>query len=198
MEEYMKEGKIATTGRYDSRLYQTIFYQCDYFNDPDAGRVYGDIYDHWFCEFDEDDNPIEGTAYNKPAFRKLMPANYEGLAANYFAPNIPLMRYSNVLLMKAEVLNELNRTPEAILLIDEVRERADMPKMTGTSKQAVQAQIEHERILEFPLENMRFYDLRRWGKTKDALQAVGRNFNPEKNNFYPVPLQEINSNGALN
>lgn len=85
--------------------------------------VYGDIYDHWFCEFDEDDNPIEGTAYNKPAFRKLMPGNYDGLAANYFAPNIPLMRYSNVLLMKAEVLNELNRTPEAILLIDEVRER---------------------------------------------------------------------------
>lgn len=198
MEEYMKEGKIATTGRYDSRLYQTIFFQDDYFNDPVAGRVYGDIYDHWFCEFDEDDNPIEGTAYNKPAFRKLMPANYEGLAANYFAPNIPLMRYSNVLLMKAEVLNELNRTPEAILLIDEVRERADMPKMTGTSKQAVQAQIEHERILEFPLENMRFYDLRRWGKTKEALQAVGRNFNPEKNDFYPVPLQEINSNGALN
>ena len=40
MNEYMKEGENATTGRYDSRLYETIFFQCDYYNDG-SGRVYG-------------------------------------------------------------------------------------------------------------------------------------------------------------
>lgn len=198
MDEYMKEGAIATTGRYDSRLYETIFYQCDYFNDPEEPRVYGDIYDNWFCLFDDDYNAIPGTAYNKPAFRKFMPADYEGLDANYFAPNIPLMRYANVLLMKAEALNELGRTAEAIPLIDEVRARADMPGMKGTSQEAVRAQIEHERILEFPLENFRFYDLRRWGKTKQALDAVGRTtFDASKHNFYPIPIQELNANSAI-
>lgn len=92
----------------------------------------------------------------------------------FTAINVPLMRYSNVLLMQAEALNELGRPGEAIPYINKVRERADMPAMTGTTAAQVKAQIEHERILEFPLENYRFYDLRRWGKTKEALDAVGR------------------------
>ena len=33
--------------------------------------------------------------------------------------NIPLMRYANVLLMKAEALNDLGRTGEAIPLIND-------------------------------------------------------------------------------
>ncbi|MDL2244675.1 RagB/SusD family nutrient uptake outer membrane protein [Parabacteroides sp. OttesenSCG-928-J18] len=185
--EYKKEGKIATTGRYDSRLYETLFIKDEYFNDPEAGNVYGYTYDEWF----------EGA--DKPAFRKYMPADYAGMYANYFAPNIILMRYTNVLLMKAEALNELGRTSEAIPLINQVRARADMPAMTGTSQADVRAQIEHERMLEFPLENMRFYDLRRWGKVREALAAAGRTgFDPAKNNFYPVPIQEVNTNNEVN
>ena len=105
MEAYMKEGEIATTGRYDSRLYESVFFQCDYFNDG-SGRVYGGDYDNWFCSFDDKNNPIPGTSYNRPSFRKFMPTDYDGLYNNYCAINIPLMRYANVLLMKAEVLNE--------------------------------------------------------------------------------------------
>ncbi|MDH6316100.1 hypothetical protein M2463_002266 [Parabacteroides sp. PH5-13] len=186
MDEFKKEGKTATTGRYDSRLYETIFFKDDYFNDSDAARVYSHTYDYWFDGAD------------KPAFRKYMPVDFEGLDMNYFAPNIVLMRYANVLLMKAEALNELGKTAEAIPLINEVRARADMPAMTGTSQEQVRAQIEHERIIEFPLENFRFYDLRRWGKTKAALDAVNRStFDPAKHNFYPIPIQEVNTNNAI-
>lgn len=186
MSAYKKEGKIATTGRYDSRLYETVFFKDEYFNDAEAARVYDQTYDDWFGEVD------------KPAFRKYMPADLEGLNTSYFAPNIILMRYANVLLMKAEALNELGRTNEAIALINEVRERADMPAMKGSSQAEVRTQIEHERMIEFPLENMRFYDLRRWGKTKDVLHAAGRStFDPSKHNFYPIPIQEINTNNAI-
>ncbi|NDV82180.1 RagB/SusD family nutrient uptake outer membrane protein [Bacteroides sp. 51] len=187
MDEYMKEGEIATTGRYDSRLYNTIFYRCDYFNDPDAGRVYGYTYDDLF------DDP-------RPAFRKFLPGTLDGLLENYCAVNIPLMRYANVLLMKAEVHNEMGNTSLAIPLINEVRDvHGDMPAMTGNTYEAVKAQIEHERIIEFPLENFRWYDLRRWGKLPAAMQAAGRTgFSVEKHAFYPVPLKEINSNDLLN
>ena len=69
---------------------------------------------------------------------------------------------------------------------------------TGTSQEAVRAQIEHERMIEFPLENYRWYDLRRWGKLSSALQAAGRTgFNEDKNSFYPTPLTELNANDAL-
>lgn len=197
--EYMKEGETSTKGLYDSRLYASIFFQCDYFNDG-TGKVYGGEYDEWFCEFDKKGNIIPNTAYNRPVFRKFMPADYEGLDQNYCAINIPLMRYANVLLMKAEALNEQGHPELAKPIIDEIRSKhGDMPAMTGTSQAEVQTQIEHERMLEFPLENYRWYDLRRWGKLSSALQAAGRTgFDEAKNSFYPTPLTELNSNNQIN
>ncbi len=198
MDEFMKEGKIATTGNYDSRLYASIFFQDPYFNDG-TGKVYGDDYDNWFCEWikDADGNWIQkpGSAYNKPSFRKYLPRTEVDLKKSRTSLNVPLMRYSNVLLMLAEVYAQQDQPAKAIPLINRVRERADMPAMTGTSKEQVMAQIEHERMIEFPLENFRFYDLRRWGKTQAALHAIGRTgFNAAKHNFYPVPLVEIQAN----
>lgn len=184
--EFKKEGEIATTGRYDSRFYWTIFSKCDYYNDPEAGRVYGYTYDDWFDGAD------------RPAFRKFMPADYDALSANYCAINIPLMRYSNVLLMKAEALNEQGHPEQAIPLINQVRDvHGDMPAMVGSSQDAVRSQIEHERMIEFPLENWRWYDLRRWGKIAEALQNAGRPGYDASKAFYPVPLTEINANSAL-
>lgn len=190
MDAYFKEGEIATTGRYDSRVYESVFFQSDYFND-NTGKVYGYNYDDWFS--DED-----GNAYNRPAFRKFMPVDYEALNNSRCAINIPLMRYGNVLLMKAEVLNEQGKPQEAIPFINQVRSiHGDMPAMSGTSQEDVRAQIEHERMIEFPLENWRWYDLRRWGKLKEAMTSVGRNFNAEKNTFYPIPLTELNANDQI-
>ncbi len=186
MDEFMKEGAVATTGRYDSRLYYTVFFNCPYFNDGN-GRVYGYEYTDWF-----------GEGSDRAGFRKFLPGDMEGMEANYCAINIPLMRYSNVLLMKAEVLNEQGKTSEAIPLINQVRDvHGDMPPMTGTSKEQVQAQIEHERMIEFPLENWRWYDLRRWGKTRTALEAAGRSGYDDSRSFYPVPLMEVNANDKI-
>ncbi len=185
MNAYKKEGEIATTGRYDSRLYETIFFKSDYYNDG-SGRVYGYNYDDWFDGKD------------RPAFRKFMPTDYASLSSSNCAINIPLMRYANVLLMKAEAYNESGQTAKAIPIINQVRDvHGDMPPMKGTSQQEVRAQIEHERMIEFPLENWRWYDLRRWGKLKEALSAVGRTLDVDKNAFYPTPLTELNSNDKL-
>lgn len=193
--EFKKEGEKATTGRYDSRLYGSLFFQCPYYNDG-TGKVYGKNYDDWFAKKDANGNLV---AYDRPAFRKFMPANLDGLKNNYCALNMPLMRYANVLLMKAEVLNEQGHPEQAIPLINQVRDvHGDMPPMTGTTQADVRQQIEHERMIEFPLENWRWYDLRRWGKLKEALTTAGRgSYSDEKNAFYPTPLTEINANEAL-
>lgn len=185
MNEFRKEGETASTGRYDSRMYATVFFDCDYYNDG-TGRVYGWDFKDWFEN------------RSRAGFRKFMPSDYEGLESDNSAINIPLMRYSNVMLMKAEALNELGRTADAIPLINKVREvHGDMPPMTGTSKDAVASQIMHERMIEFPLENWRWYDLRRWGKTAEALRAAGRAGYDESRLFYPVPLTEVNTNDRL-
>lgn len=183
--EYKKEGKIATTGYYDSRAYHTLFFDDEYYNGG-GGDVYGKTYNEVFNK------------EHRSVFRKLMPATWEENLQSRVGYNIPLMRYANVLLMKAEVLNEQGHPELAIPLINDVRDvHGDMPAMTGSTQAEVKAQIEHERILEFPLENYRFYDLRRWGKAQEALTAAGRRFDATKHSFYPIPLTELNSNDKL-
>lgn len=184
-EEFKKEGKTATTGRYDSRLYSTLWFKDDYFNGQPE-KVWGINYDERF------------NGKDKPVFRKYVPSEESEMKPLETSMNVMLMRYANVLLMRAEAYNELNHPELARPLINEVRARADMPPMPGTSQQAVRDQIEHERIVEFALESFRFYDLRRWGKTKEALAAVGRKgFDPGRHNFFYVPQDEIDSNGQI-
>lgn len=189
LSEFRKEGKIATTGRYDSRMYQTVFCEDPFFNDIQQGGVYGYSYDEIF-----------GKGSGRASFRKYLPKTLTDLNKSRTSVNLPLMRYADVLLLLAETLNERNRPADAIPLVNQVRQRADMPALPlNLSATDVKQRIEHERIVEFALENTRFYDLRRWGKAKEALQAVGRNsFDPTKNNFYPVPLLEVKSNDKIN
>lgn len=201
VKEFKKEGKVSTLGGYDSRMYSTLFFQDDYFND-DNGKVMGENYDYWFCEWKQGADgkyyPDLTTAYNKPVFRKFIPIDASAMKPDETAMNIMLMRYANVMLMRAEVLNEQNHPELAKPIINELRARANMPGMQGSSQAEVRAQIEHERIVEFALENYRFYDLRRWGKVKSALEAVGREgFDPSRYNFLFIPQGEIDSNGQI-
>ncbi|MEG1585712.1 MAG: RagB/SusD family nutrient uptake outer membrane protein [Bacteroidales bacterium] len=193
LKEYKKEGKLAQfedgTPAYDLRTYATLFFQDEYFNDPVAKRVYGKTFDRTFKN-----NPA-----TRVVFRKYLPADGLKLYDDWQATNIVMMRYANVLLLKAEAFNELGQTDKAIPLINEIRKvHGGMPPMAGSDYAAVKAQIEHERILEFPLENSRFFDLRRWNKTKEAIEAVGRTFIPASHNFYPIPQLEVNGNESLN
>ena len=201
VDAFQSEGMIATTGFYDSRFAQTMFCKLDYFNDG-TGKVYGYDYKDLFKrdEVDSQGNPTGKVVYyDRPVFHKLLPGTLEGLTANYSAVNVPLMRYANVLLMKAEALNELGKSAEAIPLINQVRDiHGDMPPMKGSSQEEVRKQIEHERMIEFPLENWRWYDLRRWGKLGEAMKKAGRpGFQLDKHAFYPIPLTEINANGLI-
>lgn len=197
LEEFKEEGKIAKDGNYDNRLYQTLFFQDSYFNDVTTPRVYGKIFDKVFVLKDKAGN-ITKVLNDKIAFRKYIPASWELLSKTWGDINTMLMRYGNVILMKAEALNELGRTPEAITLINSIRDiHGNMPPMTKTSYDDVKAQIEHERMIEFPLENSRFFDLRRWGKTQSAMKVAGRNFDPKTSNFYPIPQRETTSNSKM-
>lgn len=185
MNEFKKEGKL-NNGMYDARLYESVYFNDPYFNDG-TGKVYGYDFKDWVKDPEERDRVLQ--------FRKFMPPTKAALDQKHTDVNIPLMRYANVLLMKAEALNDLGRTGEAIPLINDVRRvHGNMPAMTGTTQAEVQAQIEHERMIEFPMENLRWYDLRRWGKTAEAMAAIGRTGFDKSKLFYPTPQTELNSN----
>jgi hypothetical protein len=83
--------------------------------------------------------------------------------------NWVVIRFSDVLLMYAEAVNEINNgpTPEAIAAFEEVRKRAykgneTMIGVTPSDKTGFFNAIVNERFLEFGHEGIRRYDLLRW------------------------------------
>lgn len=90
--------------------------------------------------------------------------------------NWVLIRFSDVLLMYAEAVNELNGGPtaEAISAFEEVRKRAyrgntGMIGATPTGKADFFEAVANERYLEFGHEGIRKYDLLRWGQLATKL-----------------------------
>ncbi|MCR8666807.1 RagB/SusD family nutrient uptake outer membrane protein [Aestuariibaculum sp. M13] len=75
-------------------------------------------------------------------------------------------RYADVLLMKAEALNELDRGEEALEIVNEIRESRlaiDLTKeqVTGDDKNGVRMYILAERAREFAFEGKRWFDVLR-------------------------------------
>jgi starch-binding outer membrane protein, SusD/RagB family len=90
--------------------------------------------------------------------------------------NWAVIRFSDVLLMYAEAVNELNGgpTPQAITAFEEVRKRAYRGNVasigtTPTGKDAFFNAVANERYLEFGHEGIRKYDLLRWGQLAEKL-----------------------------
>jgi len=74
-------------------------------------------------------------------------------------------RYADVLLMKAEALSQLGRYPEALVILNEIRDRADAPPLSlANSAAAFEDAILEERALEFAFEGKRWFDLLRMGR----------------------------------
>ena len=108
-----------------------------------------------------------------------------------------VFRYADVLLMRAEAQAQLGNTPEAIQLVNQVRERAaglaknsvvagyptkygvhyavGMYNGTYSKDEAVRI-VKMERRLELAMESERFFDLVRWG---DAASVINKFYSDE-------------------
>lgn len=118
-----------------------------------------------------------------------------------------VLRYGEVQLLYAEVLNQLTGpTPATLAPLNAIRKRAGVPEYTVATlptKAAFQDALEKERRLELAFENYRWYDLLRWNKAIEAMtahfQAVGRaNVTvPAYRLLYPIPQREIDVSKGL-
>lgn len=88
--------------------------------------------------------------------------------------NLPVLRYSDVLLMYAKALNEQGNTAEAIPYAQQVRNQAGLTQpLAGMNKAALETLIAKERQVEFCFENQRWYNLKRTGKAVEVMRARG-------------------------
>ncbi len=112
-------------------------------------------------------------------------------ALNWCGDNFPVLRYSDILLMYAEVLNNLNRTTEAAGYVSQVRARAGLTSdISGLSKNELDLLIEKERMLEFCFENQRWYDLVRRGRALEVMRAHGKDM-PDNQVLAAIPSEQI-------
>lgn len=115
--------------------------------------------------------------------------------------DFPLLRYADILLARAEALNELNGpNQESIDLINEVRSAAGVdPIALGDfpSTEQLNAFILAERGREFHTEGLiRRQDFIRHGVFIERAQARGKNAQ-EHQVLYPIPQSEIDKNSNL-
>ncbi|MGQ8337523.1 RagB/SusD family nutrient uptake outer membrane protein [Sunxiuqinia sp. A32] len=120
--------------------------------------------------------------------------------ANDHGNDIPVIRYADILLARAEALNEISGPNQpAIDLINEVRNRAKVTPLNLSdfgSKEELRDHILAERGWEFYTEGKRRQDLIRHGKYISSAQDRGvANAQPYRVVF-PIPQHEINANPA--
>lgn len=124
-----------------------------------------------------------------------------------------LIRYADVMLLLAEAKMNLGKQAEAIVLLDEVRERAGLPSyQTSLANSSYKAKyptlkeaILHERRVELAFENQRWFDLVRnydaeglvsyFKKKNQADYGNGKISNiSTKDRYYPIPFDEVKLN----
>lgn len=147
-------------------------------------------------------------------FRKVPGNGDHGWNTPY---NTPIYRYSEVLLMLAEALNEINNGPttEAYDAINQVRYRARradhkddgmaLPDLAGLNYNSFKDAIIDERAFELAFEGKRKLDLIRWGLYMERLQAfpddtygVPKAANVREDHMLlPIPLEEMNLNDGI-
>lgn len=114
--------------------------------------------------------------------------------------NYPILRYADVLLIKAEALNELSGpTTDAYDAINQIRKRAgaNMPLLSGLTQVQFRAAVLQERSFEFCFESKRYFDLIRTEQLIPVMTAAGKN--PQaKNLLFPIPQKEIDTNNKIN
>ena len=134
---------------------------------------------------------VENERYNYKAYSSAFTDGWETDV------NIKYLRYAEVLLMKAEALNELGQTTTAIPLLNQIRTRAGLGNTTAVSQGDVRTAIWKERRVEMAFEHDRFFDLVRTGQAVTAFAIDGKTFVAGKHELFPLPQAFINQAGGL-
>ncbi|MDL2304382.1 RagB/SusD family nutrient uptake outer membrane protein [Bacteroides sp. OttesenSCG-928-D19] len=138
-----------------------------------------------------------------------------------------VLRYADVLLMRAEALIELNRAAEALPLINQVRERAKNSTLfipyaknlqvnlyqngvnCNWSQDFAREALRWERRLELAMEGERFFDLVRWGVVTDVMNSffntegkrrsylANGKFDKNQDEYIPIPQAQIGFTNGL-
>lgn len=180
----------ANAQKWDPRLFHTVGlptfpykYEAQYTMTTDNSRnpsTYG-----YYASLKEVPQRSKGEVYDNPW--------------QAFPMNDYVLRYTDVMLMRAEALIETGTLEDARTIINDIRQRAKnsiakhigyaadqcdialYPASDFSSKEKARVRLQWERRLEMAMEYGRFFDLRRWGIASTTLNAF---FEKEQDSVY--------------
>jgi len=165
-------------------------------------------------------NPIGTDWEGHYAYSNMNPTGHQN--RKYINPEIPgdytnaylqdwnfiLLRYADVLLMYAEAKNEAEGPDQTVYdAINEVRARpsVNMPPVDQgkyNTKELVREFIRKERRIEFAMEGIRYFDLKRWHTAHVVMPAIKNLVGDpyifeEKHYYWPFSQTELDRNPNL-
>lgn len=145
---------------------------------------------------------FEGEVFDGPYIRKYWDQEAEAGRQNGESDaDFIYLRYADVLLMYAEVLNEINNGPtqQAYDAINEVRNRAGLEDLSaGLNYQEFKDAVLLERQKEFVMEGQRWYDLVRMNKLQEQVILAKPSSNVKAYHvLFPIPQKELYYNPKL-
>lgn len=196
--DYTSRDGVPLT-RWEGFLVPWDFY--DSF-DPDDKRREG-IKAHYWNGKEE----VDSRAIGKPGAFPMKYQENPNTTGQYDASEYVINRYAEVILARAEAINELEGpTKEAKDLVHQIRRRAfdnyddsrhfdEIENITDQNE--FRDKILQERAYEFYWEGMRRPDLIRHGKLIENAHARGKSFAEDKHILYPIPQSAIYENPNL-
>lgn len=198
--DYPVNGK-PTAQKWDPRLFHTVGmptfpykYEAEYTIDADrnarAASVYG-----YYSSMKEVPQRSKGETFN---------GSWQAFAMNDY-----VLRYTDVMLMRAEALIELDRLGEARVIINDIRNRAASsitkhiayaadqceialyPESYFQDKETARKCLRWERRLEMAMEGSRYFDLRRWGIASKTLNAFFASEQKDSYSYVRIKTGEV-------
>ena len=161
----------------------------------------GDLRRDFSMALGYNDNRKDGEWVESRHIRKFFDVPYQNDDSNN---NYPVIRFSDVLLMYAEALNQNGKTTQACEYLNKVRRRGFGYQTTETSpfdintsdKQTFFLAVEHERRVELAFEGHRWFDLVRTDRALEVMTTKGFKLNTT-NMICPIPQKQIDVNPNL-
>lgn len=195
-------------------------------DDPRQTYVFTQTGDHYIGDAYDQDNSQSATGYND--YKLTVPqVEKQGYDCWMIPYNIRIIRYSDLLLLYAEALNENGKSAQALTYLNIVRRRArntnpmdprkdkqayvpvvtatTLPDITTTNQDELRQNIWHERRVELAMEGWRRDDLMRQKRFGQVMREYAKKYNVEKgvkfndNRDYllPIPQSEIDKSNGM-
>ncbi len=131
--------------------------------------------------------------YNYKAYQSSIAESW--LDKGMTGKNLRILKYSDILLIRAEAGFHIGQTGEAKDRLDELRVRTGLGPVTEPITLDI---ILRERRWEMAMEHDRWFDLVRTGRAAAAMAADGKTFITGTHEVFPIPEQQrIASGGRL-